>query len=226
MNHDAFDVYKVIIEDTNHLNLRRQATDSFYVALLTFVLTGDAYVAYNAKFDSWPPDTLTLGIAAVGLAILARWRQSSSDFSQILGYRYAFLRRLEERPELSNAGATVFSEEYAKIYKSQDVGKHTNTTKALQNVFIIVFLLIPLILIGLTAANLIPAARQDLLPGILPGVATPTAGTTQTQPAGKSNDEVALTATTAGSASDRTVTSLRCGNAVRWCHKMKANEWV
>ena len=159
MSRDAFDVYKVTIEDTNQLNFRRHATDSFYVALLTFVLTGDAYVAYSATFDRWLPAIITLGIAAVGLAILARWRQSASDFSEILAHRYAFLRRLEETPELANAGATVFSEEYAKIYKSQDIGKHANTTKALQNVFFIVFLLIPLVLIGLTAANLIPALR-------------------------------------------------------------------
>ena len=83
MPHDVFDVYQTIIKDTNEMNARRRQLDSLYVALITFILTGEAYVAFYSAFTNWLLVFVTIGISLVGGSVTARWRDGLDDLDGI-----------------------------------------------------------------------------------------------------------------------------------------------
>jgi hypothetical protein len=167
MARDEFDVYKLVAQDTNQVNRRRQALDALYVTLLALILTGDGYVAVSSQLDSWLPTIVTAGIGIIGIFIARYWRHGLSDLRKILDVRYTFLRELETLPNLSSIMATVFTKEWEKIYRDREA-RHQSTTRGLSLIFIIVFILIPVVLACLTALFFIPGAKDLILPFIKP----------------------------------------------------------
>lgn len=178
MTHDVFDVYATIIKDTNEMNARRRQLDSLYVTLITVILTGDAYVAFYSAFDNWLLIVVTLGISAVGWAITSRWRDGLRNLDKILDFRYAFLRQLENSDEMKAVGATLYTQEHGMFFYSPHQDKRFRTvTNRLQATFLIVFIMIPLLLAGLTALETIPFVHSfipaQVLPFIRPLVSPP-----------------------------------------------------
>ncbi|HEU5343812.1 MAG TPA: hypothetical protein VFU60_05680 [Ktedonobacterales bacterium] len=174
MPHDVFDVYQTIIKDTNEMNARRRQLDSLYVALITFILTGEAYVAFYSAFTNWLLVFVTIGISLVGGSVTARWRDGLDDLDEVLNFRYEYLRNLEARDEMIAIGATLYGDEWLKIYKPrEDLRHHANkrfrsVTKRLQLVFIIVFFAIPILLLCITALETIPLIHSLIPTQILP----------------------------------------------------------
>src|SRR5438270_13370908 len=64
----TFEVYKVTIENTNKLRDQKQALDTLYTTITTFVLGAAAYTASHSKFNSWFPVIVTIIISLVVLA--------------------------------------------------------------------------------------------------------------------------------------------------------------
>ncbi|HEX8981148.1 MAG TPA: hypothetical protein VF792_00125 [Ktedonobacterales bacterium] len=157
MPHDVFDVYETVIKDTNSLNDRRRQLDSLYVTLIIFILTGDAYLAFYSVFNNWLLVAVTVGISLVGGAVTTRWREGLSNIVKILDHRYDYLRTLEQTDDLKALGASVYSEEWKKIYKPRNDKRFRSVTNRLQLTFIVVFILIPCVLAALTAIETIPA---------------------------------------------------------------------
>lgn len=192
MTHDIFDVYATIIKDTNEMNDRRRQLDSLYVALITFILTGEAYVAFYSAFTNWLLVFITIGISLVGGAVTARWRDGLRSLDEILNFRYEYLRKLEAHDEMIAIGATLYGDEWEHIYKprqdKQGKGNKRNkqdqqdqqdkryrslkrfrtVTSRLQLIFIIVFFAIPLLLLCITALETIPLIHSLIPAQILP----------------------------------------------------------
>jgi hypothetical protein len=155
-----------VIEDTNHINSRRQGLDSLYVSIVTLVLAGDGSVVATAQFDNWLPVVATVGIGLVGIAIASRWRQGIADLDEVLSYRYAWLRKLEQDPLLVTAGASIYSQEYDAIFKKRESSTlqrsllFARRTRRLQAIFLTVFVIIPVLLAVLTYGAGIPEIHQ------------------------------------------------------------------
>jgi hypothetical protein len=176
MAHDVFDVYATIIKDTNEMNAGRRQLDSLYVTLLTFILTGDAYVTFYSAFNNWLLVFATIGICFVGSAVTARWREGIRNIENLQNFRYAFLRKLEAEQEMIDIGATFYTQEYEKNYKPMQK-RFLTVTNRLQRTFMAVFIVIPLLLLSLTAVETIPLIHSliptTILPLIQPLVAPP-----------------------------------------------------
>lgn len=157
MPRDEMDVYQIVIGDTNEINRRRQMMDSLYVAVISLILSGDAYAAFTSRFDSWVDVAVTAGTGIVGFLVTARWRQALKDLDKILEHRYEFLRNLEALPALSSLGAAIYTREYEKFYKDRPTRRFRSATKRLQTIFQVVFVLIPIALAALTAVHTIPS---------------------------------------------------------------------
>ena len=167
MSHDVFDVYATIIKDTNEMNDRRRQLDSLYVTLITVILTGDAYVAFFSAFNNWLLVIVTIGVSVVGATVTTRWRAGLHNIDEILNHRYQFLRGLEETEELRALGASVYSAEWESIYKRREARRVRSVTNSLQLIFIGVFILIPIVLTGLTAVETIPALQSLVPPAVM-----------------------------------------------------------
>ncbi|HEY8325730.1 MAG: hypothetical protein ACHQ1E_11465 [Ktedonobacterales bacterium] len=168
MSHDVFDVYATIIKDTNEMNARRRQLDSLYVTLITFILTGEAYVAFYSAFNNWLLVFVTIGISLVGGAVTARWRDGLRNLDEILDYRYDYLRDLEADPGMVAIGATLYSKEWNKIYGPRQDKRFRSVTNRLQWTFMAVFIVVPLVLLSLTAVETIPFVHSLIPPQALP----------------------------------------------------------
>jgi hypothetical protein len=144
---------------------------------VTLVLAGDGSVVATAQFDNWLPVVATVGIGLVGMAITSRWRQGIADLDEVLNYRYAWLRNLEQDPLLVEAGASIYSQEYEDIIKRRESSTlrrsllFARRTRRLQAIFLTVFVVIPVLLAVLTYGARIPEIHQyirPLLPSSLP----------------------------------------------------------
>lgn len=155
MAHNEFDLYDTIIRDTTELSNRRRQLDSLYVTLITFILTGEAYLAfysYSHALDNWVIAGTAGAMSLVGLIVTTRWRGGQRNIGNLLRHRYKFLRELEQRDELKKLGATVFTEEWKQFYqKYDDGGAFHSITVGLQLTFAAIFLAIP---IAFSIANL------------------------------------------------------------------------
>ncbi|HZC08258.1 MAG TPA: hypothetical protein VE338_21675 [Ktedonobacterales bacterium] len=171
MTHDSFDVYATIIKDTNEMNARRRQLDSLYVTLITLILTADAYVAFYSSFTNWLLVFATIGISIVGGAVTTRWRDGLHNLDEILNFRYTFLRDLEASDEMKAIGATLYSQEWNHIYGPRQDKRFRSVTNRLQLTFIIVFVLIPLVLLGLTVAETIPVVHALIPSQVIPFIA-------------------------------------------------------
>lgn len=177
MNHDIFDVYATTIKDTNEMNARRRQLDSLYVTLITFILTGEAYVAFYSTFTNWLLVFVTIGISIVGGTVTARWRDGLRNLDGILDLRYGFLRKLEAHDDMVAIGATLYSQEWERLYNPhQDkqnkrfrlFKRYQTVTARLQVTFITVFIVIPILLLCVTALETIPLIHSLLPTQIVP----------------------------------------------------------
>lgn len=167
MAHDEFDLYDTIIKDTSELSSRRRQLDGLYVTLITFILTGEAYLAfytYSHSLDNWVLASAAVATSLVGLIVTTRWRDGQRNIGKILRHRYQFLRKLERTETLQRLGATVFTEEWEQIYGSNDNPWFHSVTVGLQVTFALIFVLIPIPFIIATASHSIPALRSLISP--------------------------------------------------------------
>lgn len=178
--HDEFDLYSLILEDTETLSSRRRQLDSLYVATVTLILGGSAYVAFYSQFDNWLVVFVTFGIAVVGTAVAGRWSQGSKNLNAIIDLRYQFLRKLEQTSALQRVGAAILSQEWSTIYQPRLDRKYRMATRRLQSIFVAVFWLIPCLLASLTLITTVPDIHNLIPPNIFqhvkplaPPVATP-----------------------------------------------------
>lgn len=155
MAHDEFDLYDTIIRDTNELSNRRRQLDSLYVTLITFILTGEAYLAfysYSHALDNWVVAGAAGTMSLVGLIVTTRWNGGQRKMYKLLTHRYTFLRELEQKDELKKLGATLFTTEWDKVYNQHDSGGAVGSaTFGLQLTFAAIFFFIP---IAFATANL------------------------------------------------------------------------
>jgi hypothetical protein len=185
---DFFDVYKVAINDLHHMKSLGQRIDSFYLTIITLLLTADAYEIGTSKFDSWVPVVATAGVAIIGVAVTARWLQGAANLYQLTNYRYSWLRKLENpdtRPEMREISVNIFTDEYKDVYlpqmtkkgkaktsTSQDLtqaeprtSKFYRRTLFLQRLCLVLFPAVPIILAGVTFLMLNSSVLQPIISG-------------------------------------------------------------
>ena len=167
MAHDEFDLYDTIIRDTSELSNRRRQLDSLYVTLITFILTGEAYLAfysYSHALDNWVVAGAAGTMSLVGLIVTTRWNGGQRNIGRILKHRYAFLRQLEQTDTLKNLGATVFTEEWDKFYGPRDNRAFSSITLGLQLTFALIFFFIPVTFAVANESGPIAALLNSLHP--------------------------------------------------------------
>lgn len=153
--HDAFDLYDIIIRDTSEVSSRRRQLDSMYVTLITFILTGEAYLAfysYSQSYDNWVVVSAAAVISLLGMLVTWRWHSGQKKIGKVLQNRYDFLRNLEKTEQLRGLGATIFTDEWEKFYKPRDDAAFRQVTVSLQITFMLVFILIPVLFVYATAS--------------------------------------------------------------------------
>lgn len=185
-HHDFFDVYRVAIEDLHATKDLGQKIDSFYLTVLTLLLTADAYEIVTAKFNVWTPTLLTAGVMVIGVVVTARWWQGAHRLYQIVRNRYNWLRDAEtpgKHAEFQGLGVNIFTHEYEHVYqktksdtkkpaqtsgaeerssKSNSDRKFYNRTLFLQVLCIVIFVVVPLGVGLYTYLNLNPDALQAI----------------------------------------------------------------
>lgn len=167
MAHDEFDLYDTIIRDTSELSDRRRQLDSLYVTLITFILTGEAYLAfycYSHAYDNWVVASAAGAMSLVGLIVTTRWNGGQRNIGAILKRRYAFLRQLEQTVTLKNLGATVFTNEWEQFYGPRDNVAFASVTFGLQLTFALIFIFIPLAFAGANLSGPIATLLNSLHP--------------------------------------------------------------
>jgi hypothetical protein len=118
------DLYKVFIEDANHLREERQSDNNVRVTIASLLLGGEAIMAIillspalgkDLASFSLPPlvaGLAMLGVAVVGWVFCHNWLNLLDDYKQTLGFKYSRLLKLEKRyPELQSRGGTLFTDE-------------------------------------------------------------------------------------------------------------------
>jgi hypothetical protein len=154
MLHDEFDLYDTIIRDTSEVSSRRRQLDSMYVTLITFILTGEAYLAfysYSKSYNNWVVVVAAAVISLLGLLVTFRWHSGQQKIGKVLQNRYDFLRKLEATSQLQSLGANIFTEEWGKFYAPRYGAAFRKLTISLQVTFMLVFILIPLLFVYSTA---------------------------------------------------------------------------
>ncbi len=154
MAHDEFDLYDTIIRDTSEVSSRRRQLDSMYVTLITFILTGEAYLAfysYSQSYDNWVVVSAAAVISLLGMLVTWRWHSGQKQIGRVLENRYKFLRKLEDSAQLKGLGATIFTEEWNKFYAPRYGSAFGKLTISLQFTFMAVFILVPVLFVYATA---------------------------------------------------------------------------
>jgi hypothetical protein len=186
--HDFFDVYRVAIDDLHRTKNLGQRIDSLYLTIITLLFTADAYEIATSKFDSWVPVIATAGVALIGLAVTARWRQGAANLYSITTNRYGWLRDAEnpqKHPEMAEIGANIFTQEFEAVYlpqltekarvsakssqdgvKAQHGGsKFYRRTLFLQYLCTLIFSVVPLVLAAVTYLALNPTLLHQTILG-------------------------------------------------------------
>jgi hypothetical protein len=177
-----FDVYVTAIEDLQRTKEVGQRIDSLYVTILTLLFTADAYEIATTKFDSWAPVVATSGVAIIGIAIVSRWRKGVANLFKIIANRYKWLRIAEQRPDMKEIAADIFTQEWLKVYVPQMSKKEQAKARQpqeaedeepgfstfyprtlfLQSICPIIFIAVPAILAVVTYFSLSPAYLQPI----------------------------------------------------------------
>jgi hypothetical protein len=175
---DFFDVYKVAIADLHASKDLGQKIDSFYLTILTLLMTADAYELATSQYNVWAPTFATFGVAVIGIAVTSRWRQGAGNLYQIIKSRYTWLREAEnsdKHPEMVGVGADIFTYEYETVYLPQKKGSSQrsplqdfgssifyNRTIYLQTLCMMIFAAVPVIIGAVTYLNLNPTLSQAI----------------------------------------------------------------
>jgi len=184
---NVFDVYKVALDDLHRTRSLAQKFDTFYLTIITLLLTADAYEIATTKFDSWVPVVATSGVACIGLAVTLRWQRGAANLYTITTNRYKWLREAERHPAMRQIGADIFSQEFKQVYRpdvpkkkrvepsaAQDrlseqeeerKSRFYSSTLVLQILCVLVFVGVPVVLAVVTSLTLNPSVLQPIISG-------------------------------------------------------------
>lgn len=105
-------MYKLLVEMTDRISQRRQAVNSFYLAVNTAIIGGAAFTAHFSRLDSgaW-------AISLAGILICILWVQAIRTYADLNSAKFQVITQLETR-----LAATPFDDEW-QILTKNDCGK-------------------------------------------------------------------------------------------------------
>jgi hypothetical protein len=177
----------VALDDLHRTRSLAQKFDTFYLTVITLLLTADAYEIATTKFDSWVPVVATSGVACIGLAVALRWQRGAANLYTLITNRYSWLREAEKHPDMRQIGADIFSQEFKQVYGSdmpkkkrvkpsaakdplseQEADRKSrfySSTLVLQILCVLVFVAVPVVLGVVTFFTLNPTVLQHISSG-------------------------------------------------------------
>lgn len=123
MEPSNFDLYRVVIQDTQALKSQRDRVDSIHISLISLALVADGYIIGSIPLDRLQALVGTIIIGLVGLAFTLRSLVAYTSLSEVLKLRYEILRNLEKSMLATGRDGLVFTQEYQRFYRGNDADR-------------------------------------------------------------------------------------------------------
>lgn len=131
---ERFEIYKLMVEMADRVSQRRQAANSFYLSINTFLITASAYIGATEASAR-----VTLLVCCAGVLISVLWTKAIESYKSLNENKFSIINALEAK-----LIAQPYSDEWAKIDPSAHGKKHRpfhQTEKVVPKVFIALFVL-------------------------------------------------------------------------------------
>ncbi len=100
---EAFEEYKLFVQDTARLSDRRQTVTNTYVAVNSLLLGAISFLLRDAAKGQWWGLLLALPLLIAGIVISRFWGQFIYKYKTLIGLRLDTLRSMENQPEMSGS---------------------------------------------------------------------------------------------------------------------------
>ena len=118
---EAFEEYKLFVQDTAKLSDRRQTVTNTYVAVNSLLLGAISFLLRDAAGGQWWGLLLAFPLLMAGIVISRSWGQFIHKYKTLIGLRIDTLRSMEDLPEMSD-GVRMYHVEDA-IYPRDEDGR-------------------------------------------------------------------------------------------------------
>ena len=130
---ERFEIYKLMVEMADRVSQRRQAANSFYLSINTFLITASAYLGATEI-----PVRLTAFVCFAGVMVSLLWITAIRSYKSLNENKFLIINALEIK-----LAAQPYTDEWAKINPAINGKKHRpfhQTEKVVPKIFICLFL--------------------------------------------------------------------------------------
>lgn len=131
---EQFEIYKLMVEMADRVSQRRQAANSFYLSINTFLITVSAYIGTTQASPR-----MTLLVCCAGVMVSVLWTKAIESYKSLNENKFAIINALEAK-----LIARPYSDEWARIDPSIHGRKYRpfhRTERVVPKVFIGLFIL-------------------------------------------------------------------------------------
>jgi hypothetical protein len=131
---ERFEIYKLMVEMADRVSQRRQAANSFYLSINTFLITASAYIGTTEASAR-----VTLLVCCAGVLISVLWTKAIESYKSLNENKFAIINALETK-----LIAQPYSDEWTRIDPSIHGKKHRpfhQTERVVPKVFTALFVL-------------------------------------------------------------------------------------
>lgn len=131
---ERFEIYKLMVEMADRVSQRRQAANSFYLSINSFLITASAYIGSTA-----PSVRVTFLVCCAGVLISALWIKAIESYKSLNENKFAVINAMEAK-----LVAQPYSDEWARIDPIIHGRKHRpfhQTERLVPKIFIGLFLI-------------------------------------------------------------------------------------
>lgn len=89
---ERLEIYKLLVEMADRVSQRRQAANSFYLSVNTFLVGGSAFLKTLT-----PSNSSIIIVTIAGIAICALWRQNIQSYKTLNGAKFKVINDIETR---------------------------------------------------------------------------------------------------------------------------------
>jgi hypothetical protein len=129
---ERLEIYKLMVEMADRVSQRRQAANSFYLSINTFLITASAFIG-----NSPTSGRTTWLVCLAGIAISALWMKAIASYKSLNENKFAVINSLE-----THLVSQPYSDEWARINPALHGRKHRpfhQTERIVPQIFIALF---------------------------------------------------------------------------------------
>ena len=130
---ERFEIYKLMVEMADRVSQRRQAANSFYLSINTFLITASAYIGSTTASVQ-----VIFLVCCAGVLISALWIKAIQSYKSLNENKFAVINAMEAK-----LIAQPYSDEWARIDPILHGRKHRpfhQTERVVPKIFIALFI--------------------------------------------------------------------------------------